>query len=186
VLAYWHMAVTQARSLATGSVFVAIVVGAMLIFAAAGLGCVRAARAFAARSERSRAFVVPMAALSLARQPAATVTSFVALGLGALLVTLVPEIRGLIRGELEEPEGGRRPSLFLFDIQPDQQAELEAIVGDAGTSLAFASPMIRARLTAVNGAEVAAPEGDKPLTRADEEERRTMYRGYNLTYRAES
>src|SRR5690606_37418762 len=70
------------------------------------------------------------------------------------------------------------PDFFMFDIEPEQLADLESLLMERGYALSFLSPMISARLDAVNDLVIDEVEEipDEQLMR-----RRT----YNLTYQAE-
>jgi putative ABC transport system permease protein len=58
---------------------------------------------------------------------------------------------------------GRRPNLFFIDVQPDQIQALDALLARRGGREPMASPMVRARLTAIAGRpveETAAGAGE--------------------------
>jgi putative ABC transport system permease protein len=116
-----------------------------------------------------------LALRELARGRVRTLSGFVSLGLCALLVSVVPQLRALLDRDLETPEGTVLPSLFLFDIQPEQRAALAAHVAVRGSRLQRLSPLVRARLDRIDGELVQAV--------AREEADRLRSRRYNLTYR---
>lgn len=121
----------------------------------------------------------------LARSRWSTVSAFLAVGLGALLMNLLPQIQRNIQSEIEHPETSSLPSLFLFDVQEEQVDGLRTLLEREKVPLSDLSPMVRARLDSVNGERFAkADPNDTPDTREEEQSARTRNRGYNLTYRA--
>ncbi len=178
----WRLAVYEAHSVKVGTIFVAGVLGASVVLAALGYGLA----ALAARAKRFSGFRFRLAALALARRRGATLASFLALSLGALLVTVVPQIRGILTDEFAMASGATPPSLFMFDIQDEQLDGLKNLLKDKRVTLQYASPMIRARLTHVNGNELPkAGEGEADTdTREGQERERMKSRSYNLSYRS--
>jgi len=74
--------------------------------------------------------------------------------------------------------------LFLFDIQEDQIEHLVKFAEAGKGVVQMASPMIRARLEAINDQPFS--RSDKAaLTREEERENRSRNRGFNLSYREE-
>jgi putative ABC transport system permease protein len=86
-------------------------------------------------------------------------TAFTALTLTALLLGLPPQLRALLMQQLDPPGEASTPSLFLFDIQPEQAEPLVAHLREAGTGVQRMAPMVRARLVAINGKAVGAADG---------------------------
>ncbi len=118
----------------------------------------------------------------LNRQKNTTTLSFVCLGLSALLISLIPIIKGALDDELKKPE--TLPSLFMFDIQQEQLNDLKTIVSSQGQKIEQISPMIRARLQSVNGQEFDKGDGSQSqMTREQQAEMRFRNRGFNLSYR---
>lgn len=125
-----------------------------------------------------------LAVRSLARNPWSSVSGFIAMGLGALLLSLIPSLQSIIAMEIERPEGSRVPSLFFFDIQEEQLGGVKKIVEENGGKLEFISPLVRARLESLKGKPVTkALEFSERSTREQEEEERSRNRGFNLSYR---
>ena len=181
---YWVLAVVTAHSIKVGSIFLAIFLVATMLFTGAGSALIYSL----GKSRPKWPFVLEQAALNLARHRLASLVSFVAIGLGALLLGLVPQVRALLISELSQAPGEGAPSLFLFDIQPEQLAPIKVRLNELGTALDFVSPMVRARLVSLKGAALppALPvDRNGPLTtREDERSQRALSRGYNLSYRA--
>jgi len=178
---FFALCAWQARSIAHAAWFVGLLAGACLALAAAGAALL----ALCARGSRVRAVALRLALRNLARNRPRALAAFLSLALAALLVGAVPQLRAVMRGQIERPEGGALPSLFLFDIQDEQVDALGAHLAARGRELIQLSPLIRARLVEVGGRSVpersGAPldEGDPENARGD----RLLHRAYNLTYR---
>lgn len=126
----------------------------------------------------------------LARGRSGVLSCFTALALCALLQGLGPQLRASLARDLEAPGTAGLPSLFLFDIQPEQREALAAHVAARGVTLERVSPLVRARLDAIDGEPVrevepgASADRDRGARDADGVVRRLRTRTYNLTYRA--
>ena len=106
-----------------------------------------------------------------------------AIAMGTLLINLVPQIQQGLLEEVSKPKNFKLPSLFLFDIQPEQKAPLKSLLADQQTQLDMLSPLIRARHVSVNGKPFQREMDDSNrqiLTREEERERRFRSRGLNL------
>jgi putative ABC transport system permease protein len=192
---YWALAVHQSQSVKSGSVFVAIMLGAGVVTAAVGAGLLASLAARHGRRDVGGAGINGgglawrLAVLNLTRHRGASLACFLALGLGTLLLNLIPQLRRTVEAELRpaaDAAAEALPSLFLFDIQEEQVEPLRAFAAGARVDLVHVSPLIRARLTSVNG---APPASKRPVgaaaTRDEENGERTRNRGFNLSYRAE-
>jgi putative ABC transport system permease protein len=71
------------------------------------------------------------------------------------------------------------PNRFLLGVQPDQLAEVKAFFAERGIAAPELNPMVRARLTAVNGKKVS--EADFTEERA----RRLVEREFNMSFMSE-
>lgn len=113
-----------------------------------------------------------------------SVTIFLSLVLGSLLLTLIPNLESSLLQEVERPEGTKLPSLFLFDIQEEQVAPLKEKLIKEKTALKAITPMIRARLLEINNKKIEVSL-ETAGTREEQRERRFRNRGVNLTFRSE-
>ena len=186
VAAFWLLAVWQAQSWRTGSVFLGVFLAAAALAAAAGtygLGLLGRLRA------RGLPFPARMALRYLTRGRGAALAAFLAVSLGTLLVALMPALRQTLASQLDPGPGADLPGLFMFDIQDEQAVRFKEVLSAAGAPVNFVSPMIRGRITAVNGRpfSVRASPARRGLGRdyEDGEDRRGPGRGgaYNLSYR---
>ena len=181
VAALWGLSVWQARSIFLGSVFVGTLLfcsGALLVFVR--IGFVLLDGIFAKSS-----FTLRMAWLRLSRMRLSSMLGFVTIALACLLVSLVAQIqRGLV-GQIQRPEGFVLPSLFLFDIQEEQVAELKSMLADKKIVLQGLSPLVRARIEQVNGkAYESLFDSHGTFSRDEEQEKRFRNRGVNLSFRS--
>lgn len=177
LLAFWGLAVWRAQSLVAGSAFVALLAVSVVLLGGLALGLLHAA----ARLSPKRSLVPRLALRELVRQRASSVSGFVAIALCTLLMGVPPQLRGVLDRDMQAPAAGALPSLFLFDIQPDQVEPLARHVEARGSRLQQVSPMVRARLDSIDGEPV---RGDAAGEASGGEARRLRDRRYNLTYRA--
>jgi len=105
--------------------------------------------------DRSRVSI-RLALRQLSPQRRGSRTAFTALTLTALLLGLPPQLRELLVQQLDPPGEESVPSLFLFDIQPEQTEPLHEHLQAAGTDWQRLAPMVRARLVSINERNVAA------------------------------
>lgn len=180
LVTYWALAVWQAHSWIIGSLFVGLFLGSLLILGIVAWGILKACGKL---SHQQR--VTPKIALrNLNRNKLGAISCFLAIGLGSLLINLIPQIQRGLQEEISQPVDVKVPSFFLFDIQEEQVDALKTYLQEEKYQLSYLSPMIRSRLEAVNG-ETFAPKADEVvLTREQQRGRRFRNRGFNLTYHA--
>ncbi len=174
------LAVVQARSFVLGMKFLALLVaaclGLTLLFGVFEYGT----RFFA----KTKSLILRLALREIVRRKAASFAGFVSLALCTLLIGLIPQLRVLIETDLRQPPGVTLPSLFLFDIQEEQVSDLERYLVQFHARPMGLSPLIRARLLAVDGEPLASRTEESELETREEEDRRwTRERSYNLTIR---
>jgi putative ABC transport system permease protein len=177
-LAFYALSLWQAHSFKVGTLFCATLLGLAFIFALIAWSGLK----FLALRARKGSLSSRLAITYLRSHKSHSLNSFIALGIGAALINLIPQIQHSIQSELQRPDGDGLPSLFLFDIQDDQVETLEALVRDEKVTPKAIAPMIMARLSEVNG-EPWQRSNDPAVTREDEREQRSRNRGVNLSYR---
>lgn len=177
---FWLLSCYQAHSFRTGSVFIALLFVSVLALIGLGYG---ALRMFAALLPQKPWFF-HHAKLQLQRKGGSHMASFVAIGFGALLMTLLPQLKLTIEREIESPEASKLPALFMFDIQDEQLQSLQqALKLEFPSDLQF-SPMVRARIISINQEPFEKKNSsEQALTREEENESRSRNRGFNLSYR---
>ncbi len=180
ILFFFALSVWQANSIRVALLFLA-----SLIFSAAFLFALGLLAFKGVESRLSqRSLEIKFAYRELIRRPLENLTTFVSLAIGAMLASLVFVVEGSIRSEFEVGAASAQPSLFLFDIQEEQIEPLAKLSEDLGAQLINSSPMVRARLTAINGSTEFKSEEDSSLqTREDEQAARSRNRTFNLTER---
>ncbi len=179
---FWGMAVWLSHSYSIGSLFTGLFMAAGVLL---GGGAVLL---FSILEKRKG--VTPLslrwALRDLARKRFATLAGFVAIGLGALLLNIIPQLQKSLQAELQRPDQSKLPSLFMFDIQEEQLPAFEKVLAEQQVEVDFISPMIRARLTSVNKENFDKGEGlSEQFSREEEREMRFRNRGFNLSYRSE-
>ncbi len=115
-------------------------------------------------------------------RPGRSLTAFFALGFTAFSIALLPLLRHSLAEELRAPQGQVLPSLFLFDIQEEESQGLQALLDKLGKPLETLSPMVRARLQAVNGQGFRRDDAEAG-TLEEKARARMRNRGFNLSYR---
>ena len=180
---FYTLAVYLSKSILIGSTFIAtfIVAGILLsilswiIFTKLNL------------QKKVKTQSLKWALRDLERKKLTTLSCFISIGLGTLLLNLIPQIESSLERELQAPEQSKIPNLFLFDIQEEQLPDLQTAVTINDAKISKLSPMIRARLMAVNGEnfDKVRASSKKPMTREQEREMRFRNRGFNLTYSLE-
>ncbi len=151
---FFALAVWRVGDLEQGAWFTAVMFAAFVVALAAGWLVLPLLVRAGARARVS----VRLALRQLSPARRGSRTAFTALVLTALLLGLPPQLRALLMRQLDPPGADSTPSLFLFDIQPEQADPLVAHLREAGTTLQRLAPMVRARLVAINDREVAAAD----------------------------
>lgn len=177
---FWVLAILQANSLKLGSVFVAAFFAVLVILFLSGLGIFAFLRSF----RPSGNWVLKYALLGLSRRLASSLAVFIALGLGALLINVLPQLKVSLQNEFKTDAVSKIPSLFMFDIQDDQVDGIRAVLKEEAVPDLGFSPMVRARILNVNGVPYERTAGSGGFkTREEEEDARFRNRGVNLSYR---
>lgn len=109
--------------------------------------------------------------------------ALLALGFTAFAVGLLPQLRASLLAELSGPKTTSLPDLFLFDIQEDQEGPLADTLRAQGHTLQNPSPMVRARLLAVNG-QVWRKDSVDAATLEGKQRQAMRSRGFNLSWRS--
>lgn len=146
--------------------------GALLVFALAGwLGLLSLKRLRGALDSQAWRFAVT----ALQRRPGATVVQVVALSLGLMALLLLTVVRGDLMAAWKSATPPDAPNRFIINIQPEQKTDVGARIRAAGVPAPTLYPMIRARLTAINGAPLTA------ATYTADDAKRLSEREFNLS-----
>jgi len=117
----------------------------------------------------------------LSARPALAALLMAVIGLSVFLVLATQFVKQDLVLPLAAQQGaGRRPNLFFIDVQPDQIGPLGALLARSGAPAPMASPMVRARLTAIAGRPVVEGSADGEAQGRDQNLRT---REQNLTWR---
>lgn len=183
---FWILSIWQAHSLIVGSVFVISILASLGLFV---LTLPKILKLLSKTiSKENHLLSSPLnlgwglAIRNLVRNSFATTMSFLALALGVMLLSLIGQLEQSLQTELLSSEV-EKPSLFLFDIQQEQYQSLVEFSKKEEIPLIKPSPMIRARITEVNGKKYERIKEESTLrTREDERQNRFRNRGINLSY----
>lgn len=175
------LALRQAESLKMGGVFLGVLAGSLVVL---GLLC-RGLLTVASMASEKTGVTGKIALRNLHRNRLAVISCFLAIGLGTMLINLVVQIQAGLQQEISRPENTRIPNFFLFDIQPEQVAPLEKFLQEQGHAITNLSPLIRARLTEINGKPVENRLDAPTLGEEDRDRERFRTRSYNLSYRGQ-
>lgn len=169
------LAITTASDAGFATWFVVGSIGAMIAFRLAAAGIAK----IAARIKRVRRPAVRLALAGLHRPGAATASVVLSLGLGLSMLITVGTIEGNLSRQISDELPQDAPAFFFVDIQSQQVAPFQALVADvAGVDRSEQVPMLRGRITAIDGVPAAeaniAPDarwvlrGDRGITWAAE------------------
>ena len=154
----------------TLSVFAAV--GATLaLLAAVAAAVVYGARAYARHLGQARLLWLS----GFTRRPVTAVIQIVAVGVGLMSLFLLAVVRNDLLSAWQAEIPPDAPNQFLINIQPDEVDGVRNTLAEAGIDTNF-YPMVRARLTALNGEPIQADSYDSPQAR------RLTRREFNLSW----
>ncbi len=148
VLAALVIATAQDRALALWFVLGAI--GAFAVFRVAGA----AVMAGASKLGRPRRPLLRLALANLYRPGAPAAQIMLSLGIGLTVMVAVALVEGNLAREIGDRLPAEAPAFFFIDIQPGQLAGFEAIVRSTPGARFEQVPMMRGRITRLNGIPV--------------------------------
>ncbi|MGH7392171.1 MAG: ABC transporter permease, partial [Candidatus Rokuibacteriota bacterium] len=153
------LAVWQAGSLSLGGIFLGAGVGAVALLFLIARGAALASRAL----PRLPWLAVRQGVANLARPGGHAPGVVVALGVGVMLLVAVAVLERALDRQIDHERRREAPSFFFVDVQPDQAERFADVVRAAGGGVAALTPVVRGRLSEVDG---------EPVTRAALERRR--------------
>jgi len=116
---------------------------------------------------------------NVSRRGGGSVVQIVAFGLGLMVLLLLAVVRGDLLADWRRSLPGNVPNNFLINIRPDERQSLAQFLRSHGLGQPQMYPMVRARITAINGRA-----GDS-LKLPDERGREFIQREQNLTWVAD-
>jgi putative ABC transport system permease protein len=178
---FWLLAVIQSNSWRVGSLFFVIFLSSLIFLWGIGFGFLKSIplQGFS----KMLPWYYRQALLSIQRRSVAKVSLIVAIGLGSILINLLPQLEVGLRENIASPEKSQVPSIFMFDIQQEQLEPLVEKVKTLGHEVSNISPMVRARIKKINEQDYERTDVSEVQTREDEREARFRNRGVNLSYR---
>jgi putative ABC transport system permease protein len=146
--------------------FIVGIAGAILVLGLAGAALVQ----LAGRARSSARLALRHGLANLSRRRAGSVALVIAFGLGMMLVLLLAILRRDLVDDWRASLPANAPNYFFVNIPDDQRIEFAAALRDDGAQLERLLPMVRGRLTALNGVPIAdalvargrAPAGAAP------------------------
>jgi putative ABC transport system permease protein len=167
------LALALAPSLMFAGWFIAGALGTLIFLNLMALGL----RFLLRRLPRPRNPALRLALTNLTRPGASTTSVVVALGLGLTLLAAVTLIDRTISAQVKDNLPTLAPSFFFIDIQPGEAAQFDATINRFHSARDYRrTPMIRGRITALNGTPAAkakidpgsrwAVSGDRGITYA--------------------
>lgn len=180
VLVFWGLSVWQSNSFKIGSLFSVALVGLILFFQVIN----RVILYFLEKISPRLGWLTRYSVRGLTRKPASAGLVFTTMSLATLVLSLLPHVKSSIINEIRPDVSSQIPSLFLFDIQPEQVQGLQEISKELLNKDLELSPLVRSRILKVNeeNYERAVQTGEIQTREADDEAR-FRNRGINLTYR---
>jgi putative ABC transport system permease protein len=170
------LTVWQAGSLRVGTVVAIGFAATALVLHLAGIGLIAAIRPLS----QARWFPLRHAVLQLSRPGSQARIVLLAVGLGSFFIVGVRSLQQNLISEFSVNLSPDMPDMFLLDVQQDQVSEMTSLLErwqQPGTQPPRLIPILRARVTGVQGREVALEDYE------DVRERGSLGREYTITYR---
>ncbi len=139
------------RDLLLFSGFIVGLTGFLLVLALAGSLLVRAASGMRGSVGVSWRYGVA----NLSRRRAESVVQIVAFGLGIMVLLLLAVVRGDLLADWKRSLPVDLPNYFFINIPPDEREAFQGFLDERGAQRTRALPMIRARMTQINGTDLA-------------------------------
>jgi putative ABC transport system permease protein len=146
------LAVGSSQDHTVGLWFVGGAAAAFALFRTAGAAVVFVSRRFAG----VRRPALRLALANLHRPGAPTAQIVLSLGIGLSVLVAIALVQGNLVREVENRLPAEAPGFFFIDIQPDQLAGFEALVQSTPGARFDQVPMLRGRITRLNGVPVEA------------------------------
>ncbi|WP_296222973.1 ABC transporter permease [Ralstonia sp. UBA689] len=173
--AFFALLVVSARDVKLGALTAAGFAGAIVVFALLAAGGLRA---LGASLGRGHALGVGwrFALAVLERRRGVSVLQTVALAVGLMALLLLAMTRNDLIRSWHNATPADAPNRFIINIQPDQMESVAQALARAGVADPKLYPMVRGRLTQVNGQAIGRE------TYAESRARNLVEREFNLSY----
>jgi putative ABC transport system permease protein len=175
------VAILQTRDVLSGLAFaggIAVVLGGLTLSARLLM------RGLRSSAQGRRSFAWRQGVANLFRPANQTTSVVLALGFGAFLLDVIVLVQHNLLRDLRQGSDASRPNLVVFDVQPDQRAEVARLLREGGAAARDAVPIVPMRIesakgrTAASGLAVDAvrPENGRGSAWALRREYRSTYR----------
>ncbi|MDI9331673.1 MAG: FtsX-like permease family protein [Alphaproteobacteria bacterium] len=164
------------QNLKLGSIVLGGFALALAVFAALAWVCLRLLRACV--NEQTAPIWLGLATRQMAARPGLVMLQVSAMAMGWMALILLVLLRTDLMHAWRQATPADAPNRFVINIQPDQGAEFERQLRQAGVQGYDWYPMIRGRLVEVNGRSVG------PEQYQDERAKRLVDREFNLSHSA--
>jgi len=131
-------------------------IAALVVFRGAGMVIERGAKALGRVRWVARRPILRLALANLYRPGAPTGRAVISLGIGLTVLVAIALVEGNLAAEIDTNLAEAAPEYFVIDIQPDQLAGVAAIVQSVPGASFDQVPMLRGRITKLNGVPVEA------------------------------
>ena len=121
-------------------------------------------------------FALRFTITAMGRRSAFAVMQITALGIALMSILLIPLLRQDLLSTWQSNIPANAPNRFMINIQSDQKTSITQALEAGGVSKPDFYPMVRGRLTAVNGLDVS------PADFPDDNAKRLIDREFNLSY----
>ena len=116
---------------------------------------------------------------NIARRAGSSTLQIVGFGVAIMVMLLLTLVRGDLLKAWDESVPSDAPNYFLVNVQADEVAPLRQYLSGYGLASTALFPMVRGRLTAINGAPVKPEDYQQPRAQ------RLVAREFNLSWSAE-
>ncbi len=155
---------------ATGAVIL------MLVLSATAL-------AYAARKSLRKGwpYVIRQGVANLYRPANQTRAVILALGFGSFLITTLYVVQANLLRQFSADSAASRANVVFYDVQPDQEADIQKTVRSGGHEVVQTAPVVTMRIAQINGVSVSTMVADTTLK--PRRQNWTLRREYRSTFR---
>ena len=177
VLGFAALLLAASSDITLGLIAVGGFAGAVLVFAGLGWVAVKLLRRSVNEATAPRWLV--LATRQMSARPAYAVVQVSALAVGLLALILLVLLRTDLIHSWRQATPPDAPNRFVINVMPDQAADFQKNLADAGVKNYDWYPMFRGRLVAINGQPTV------PENYTDDRAKRLLDREFNLSNSAE-
>jgi putative ABC transport system permease protein len=176
------VAIVQTRDAASGLAFAG---GIAVVLAGLWAAAAALRRGLRATAPGRASFAWRQGVANLFRPANQTTSIVLALGFGAFLLDVIVLVQHNLLRDLRSDTTADRPNLVVFDVQPDQRAEVARLLRDGGAVPRDAVPIVPMRIRSAKGQEAGlslAVDAARPTERG-QGGAWALRREYRSTYR---